>query len=88
MKEINVIGTMQLLAACQKAESFAKLVVQSSVSVYGASPRDPAKFTEDLSPGCSRAPGSARTRSRSSPTSAGWPGAGPTWSSPPCGWPT
>jgi UDP-glucose 4-epimerase len=50
MKEINVIGTMQLLAACQKAESFAKLVVQSSVSVYGASPRDPARFTEDLTP--------------------------------------
>ncbi len=50
MKEINVIGTMQLLAACQKAESFRKLVVQSSVSVYGASPRDPAKFTEDLQP--------------------------------------
>jgi UDP-glucose 4-epimerase len=50
MKEINVIGTMQLLAACQKAESFRKLVVQSSVSVYGASPRDPAKFTEDMSP--------------------------------------
>jgi UDP-glucose 4-epimerase len=50
MKEINVIGTMQLLAACQKAETFRKLVVQSSISVYGASPRDPAKFTEDLLP--------------------------------------
>ena len=50
MKEINVIGTMQLLAACQKAETFSKLVVQSSVSVYGASPRDPAKFTEEMSP--------------------------------------
>jgi UDP-glucose 4-epimerase len=50
MKEINVIGTMQLLAACQKAESVRKLVVQSSVSVYGASPRDPVKFTEEMSP--------------------------------------
>jgi UDP-glucose 4-epimerase len=50
MKEINVIGTMQLLAACQKADAVRKLVVQSSVSVYGASPRDPAKFTEDMSP--------------------------------------
>jgi UDP-glucose 4-epimerase len=49
MKEINVIGTMQLLAACQRAESFRKLVVQSSISVYGASPRDPAKFTEEMS---------------------------------------
>src|SRR5918994_1262056 len=50
MKEINVIGTMQLLAACQKADTLRKLVVQSSVSVYGASPRDPAKFTEDMTP--------------------------------------
>jgi UDP-glucose 4-epimerase len=50
MKEINVIGTMQLLAACQKSETFSKLVVQSSVSVYGASPRDPAKFSEEMSP--------------------------------------
>ena len=49
MKEINVIGTMQLLAACQKADALTKLVVQSSVSVYGASPRDPVKFTEDMS---------------------------------------
>ncbi len=45
-KEINVIGTLQLLAACQRAGT-RKLVVQSSVSVYGASPRDPAAFTED-----------------------------------------
>ena len=50
MKEINVIGTMLLLAACQRAETVQKLVVQSSISVYGASPRDPAKFTEDMSP--------------------------------------
>ena len=50
MKEINVIGTMQLLGACQRADTIRKLVVQSSISVYGASPRDPAKFTEDMSP--------------------------------------
>ena len=50
MKEINVIGTMQLLAACQKAPSVRKLVVKSSTAVYGSSPRDPALFTEDLEP--------------------------------------
>ncbi len=50
MKEINVIGTMQLLAACQKAPSVSKLVVKSSTAVYGSSPRDPAMFTEDLEP--------------------------------------
>lgn len=50
MKEINVIGTMQLLAACQKAPSVQRLVVKSSAAVYGSSPRDPAMFTEDQGP--------------------------------------
>jgi UDP-glucose 4-epimerase len=50
MKEINVIGTMQLLAACQKADSIRKLVVKSSTAVYGASPKDPGMFTEDMEP--------------------------------------
>ena len=50
MKETNVIGTMQLLAACQKAPGLRKLVVKSSSAVYGASPKDPAMFTEDMSP--------------------------------------
>jgi UDP-glucose 4-epimerase len=50
MKEINVIGTMQLLAACQKAPSMRKLVVKSTTAVYGSSPRDPALFTEDIEP--------------------------------------
>lgn len=50
MKEINVIGTMQLLAACQKAPSVRKLIVKSSTAVYGSSPQDPAMFTEDLEP--------------------------------------
>jgi UDP-glucose 4-epimerase len=50
MKEINVIGTMQLLAACQKAPTVRKLVVKSSTTVYGASPKDPALFTEEMNP--------------------------------------
>ncbi len=50
MKEINVIGTMQLLAACQKAPSMRKLVVKSTSAIYGSSPRDPALFTEDALP--------------------------------------
>jgi UDP-glucose 4-epimerase len=48
MKEFNVIGTMQLLAACQKAPSVRKVVVRSTTTVYGSSPRDPALFTEDM----------------------------------------
>jgi len=50
MKELNVIGTMQLLAACQKAHGLQHLVVKSTSTVYGASSRDPAMFTEDLEP--------------------------------------
>ena len=49
-KEINVIGTMQLLAACQKSETVSRLVVKSSAAVYGSSPKDPAMFSEDMSP--------------------------------------
>jgi UDP-glucose 4-epimerase len=50
MKELNVIGTMQLLAACQKAPGLRSLVVKSTTTVYGASSRDPAMFTEDMEP--------------------------------------
>ena len=48
MKEHNVIGSMQLLAACQKAPGLERLVVKSSTAVYGSSSRDPAMFTEDV----------------------------------------
>jgi UDP-glucose 4-epimerase len=50
MKEQNVIGTMQLLAAAQGAERLRKIVVRSSTAAYGASFRDPAVFTEDTEP--------------------------------------
>jgi UDP-glucose 4-epimerase len=48
MKELNVIGTMQLLAACQRAPSVRRFVLKSTSAVYGASPRDPAVFTEAM----------------------------------------
>lgn len=48
-KEINVMGTMQLLAACQRAESLERFIVKSSSAVYGNSPRDPALFAEEQS---------------------------------------
>ncbi|MFD8969426.1 NAD-dependent epimerase/dehydratase family protein [Streptomyces sp. NPDC059568] len=50
VKETNVIGTMQLLGACQKSPSVKRLVVKSSTSVYGSAPRDPAVFTETTPP--------------------------------------
>lgn len=47
--EINVIGTMNLLAAAEAADSSVRhLVVKSSTLVYGASHRDPAWFREDM----------------------------------------
>ena len=46
IKELNVIGTMQLLAACQRSPLVRKLVVKSTAEVYGASASSPAVFTE------------------------------------------
>jgi UDP-glucose 4-epimerase len=48
-KEINVIGTMQLLGACQKSASVRGSSSRARAAVYGATPRDPAMFTEDMS---------------------------------------
>ncbi|AWK10501.1 NAD-dependent epimerase/dehydratase family protein [Streptomyces spongiicola] len=50
VKETNVIGTMQLLGACQKSPTVRRLVVKSSTSVYGSASRDPAVFTETTPP--------------------------------------
>jgi UDP-glucose 4-epimerase len=50
MKERNVIGTMQLVAACQKAPSVERLVVKSSTAVYGSDYTDPVLFTEEMTP--------------------------------------
>ncbi|RZT88548.1 UDP-glucose 4-epimerase [Pseudonocardia sediminis] len=50
MKEMNVIGTMQLLAACQKATTVRRVVLKSTTAVYGSSPRDPAVFDEATGP--------------------------------------
>lgn len=50
VKEINVIGSMQLLAACQRLPSLEKLVLRSSTAVYGSTPEDPAMFGEEMEP--------------------------------------
>ena len=47
MKENNVIGTMQLLAAAQRAEMVKKVVVKSSTAVYGSGPGEPSILSED-----------------------------------------
>ena len=49
MHEINVIGTMNLLAAAGAPDSSVRqVVVKSSTLVYGASHRDPTWFREDM----------------------------------------
>src|SRR5688500_11796131 len=49
LHEINVIGTMNLLAAAGAPDSSVRhLVVKSSTLVYGASHRDPTWFREDM----------------------------------------
>jgi UDP-glucose 4-epimerase len=60
MKEVNVIGTMQLLAACQKAPSVRTLVLKSTTAVYGRSSRDAALLTEDMEPRALPASGYAK----------------------------
>ncbi|MGB3483923.1 MAG: SDR family oxidoreductase [Mycobacterium sp.] len=46
LKELNVMGAMQLFAACQKAPSVRRVVLKSTSEVYGSSPHDPVLFTE------------------------------------------
>ncbi|MBW8712267.1 MAG: NAD-dependent epimerase/dehydratase family protein, partial [Mycobacterium sp.] len=49
LKELNVMGAIQLFAACQKAPSVRRVVLKSTSEVYGSSSRDPVLFTEDTS---------------------------------------
>lgn len=50
LKERNVIGTMQLMAAVQRSPSVRRVVVKSSTAVYGSAPGDPALFREEATP--------------------------------------
>ncbi|OLF07089.1 hypothetical protein BLA60_28110 [Actinophytocola xinjiangensis] len=45
-RDRDLVATMRLLAACQRAENVRKLVFRSTAEVYGASPTSPAVFTE------------------------------------------
>ena len=47
-RELALVGTMQLLSACQKSDSVRRIVVRSTTAVYGSGPRDPGVFTEDM----------------------------------------
>src|SRR6202008_4010864 len=60
LKELNVMGAIQLFAACQKAETVRRVIVKSTSEVYGSSAYDPVLFTEGSSPG--RPPGEGFAR--------------------------
>src|SRR5437879_3637516 len=60
MQEMNVIGTMQLLGACQKSDTVARVVVASTSAVYGSGARNPAVFTECMHPSDAAQAGYAR----------------------------
>ncbi|QKT08414.1 NAD-dependent epimerase/dehydratase family protein [Gordonia sp. X0973] len=46
IKEFNVVGAMQVCAACQRSPSVKRLVLRSTAMVYGASSKDPVAFSE------------------------------------------
>ncbi|VEG51588.1 NAD-dependent epimerase/dehydratase [Mycolicibacterium aurum] len=49
LKELNVMGAIQLFAACQKAPSVRRVILKSTSEVYGSSSRDPVLFSESSS---------------------------------------
>jgi UDP-glucose 4-epimerase len=48
MHDINVIGSLQLLAACEKSETIRTIVIRGSAGIYGAEPNAPQFFTEEM----------------------------------------
>ena len=48
LHDINVIGTLQLLAACERTETLERVVVRGSAAIYGCEGAAPSFFTEDL----------------------------------------
>ena len=48
LHDINVIGTLQLLAACERSPSIERLIVRGSAAIYGCEPAGPSFFREDM----------------------------------------
>ena len=48
MHDINVIGTLQLLAACEQTPTIRTVVVRGSAGIYGAEPASPQFYTEEM----------------------------------------
>jgi UDP-glucose 4-epimerase len=48
MHDINVIGSLQLLAACEQAPTVRSIVIRGSAGVYGAEPHAPQFLGEEM----------------------------------------
>lgn len=48
MHDINVIGTLQLLSACERSPSIRNVIVRGSSGIYGAEPAAPQFYTEEM----------------------------------------
>ena len=48
MHDVNVIGSLQLLAACEKSDSIRTIVIRGSAGVYGSEPHAPQFFDEGM----------------------------------------
>jgi UDP-glucose 4-epimerase len=46
--DINVIGSLQLLAACERTPTLEAIVVRGSAGIYGAEPAAPQFFSEEM----------------------------------------
>src|SRR5437870_5178375 len=51
LHDINVIGSLQLLAACEKTDTLRTIIVRGSAAIYGAEPNAPSFFTEAMARG-------------------------------------
>jgi UDP-glucose 4-epimerase len=49
MHDINVIGSLQLLAACEKSESIRTIVIRGSAGIYGSEATAPQFYGEEMS---------------------------------------
>jgi UDP-glucose 4-epimerase len=48
LHDVNVIGTLQLLAACERTETVERVVVRGSAAIYGCEGPSPLHYTEAM----------------------------------------
>jgi UDP-glucose 4-epimerase len=48
LHEINVIGSLQLLAACEKTPTLERMVIRGSAAIYGCEGASPSFFSEEM----------------------------------------